>query len=112
MTLRTLLKQPLTIQRRSGTTTDPYGNEVPTTTTTIATTGYLEQTQATEITVDRQTYTTDWRVVLPAGTAIDGSDRIVYGTLTLEVIGKPHEAWNPRVGKVSHLELRCREVAG
>jgi hypothetical protein len=113
MTLAGLLNQPLTIQRRGVVSTDPdYGNDVPGTTSTVATVGYVEQTVATEIIVDRETYVTDWLVVLPAGTAVDASDRIVHGSKTLEVIGSPHEAWNPRRAMVSQVECRCRETAG
>lgn len=107
-----LLNQPLTIQRRSTTTTDDYGNDVPGTTSSVTTVGYVEQTQATEITVDRDTFVTDWRVFLAAGTTIDGSDRILHGAKTLEVVGAPHEVWNPRSRRTHHTEVRCVEVTG
>lgn len=112
MSLAGLLNQPLTIQRRGSTSRDEYGNDVPGTISTVEVDGYVEQTAATEITVDRETYTTDWLVVLPAGTPIDGSDRIVHGGKLLEVIGSPHEAWNPRRRMVDHIEARCRESDG
>ncbi len=112
MSIGGLLNQSLTIQRRSSTTTDEYGNEVPTTTSTVAALGYVEQVTAEEVTVDRETYVTDWRVFLPAGTAVDGSDRIVHGSKTLEVVGAPHEVWNPRTKTIHHTEARAREVTG
>lgn len=112
MSLDRLLSQPLTIERRSGTTTDQYGNEVPATTASVLIVGYLEQTAATEVEVDRQTFVSDWLAVLPAGVDIDGSDRIVYAGTTYEVIGKPHHVWNPRRKATSHVEARLREVTG
>lgn len=112
MSLAGLLNQPLTIQRRGVVGTDEYGNDVLGTVSTPAAVGYVEQTAAKEITVGQETYTTDWLVVLPAGTAIDGSDRIVHDGRLLEVIGSPHEAWNPRRRAVDHVEVRAREVTG
>lgn len=113
MSYRGLLNQPLTIQRRGTTgSTDEYGNEVAATTSSVSTEGYVEQVEAEEITVDRETYRTDWKVFLPGGTSIDGSDRIVHGSRTLEVIGSPHEVWNPRTRVVHHVELRARQVTG
>ena len=112
MTFAALLNQPLIIERRSGVTTDEYGNEVAGTTATIVTTGYVEQTKATEVTVDRKTYVTTWRVFLRTGEEIDGSDRIAFGSRVLEVVGSPHEVWNPRTASYHHIEARCREVVG
>lgn len=113
MSFRGLLNQPLLIEHRGTTSTDPdYGNDVPGTVSITETEGYVEQTEATEITVDRETYRTDWRVFLPAGVVIDGSDRIVHGSRRLEVIGSPHAVWNPRTRTTHHLEIRAREVTG
>lgn len=113
MSFAGLLNQPLTIQHRGTTSTDPdYGNDVPGTIDTITTNGYVEQTEATEITVDRETYRIDWLVFLPADVTIDGSDRIVHGSRTLEVIGSPHQVWNPRTASTHHIEVRAREVTG
>lgn len=112
MSITSLLNQTVTIQRRSATGTDDYGNEVPGTTSSVTTVGYVEQAVAEEITVDRETYVTDWRVFLPAGTAIDGSDRVVHGAKVFEVVGSPHEVWNPRTQIIHHIEARAREVTG
>lgn len=112
MSLAALLNQPVIVQRRSATSTDEYGNEVDALTTSAAIGGYAEQTAAQELVVDRETYTTDWLVILPPGTAIDGSDRVVVGGHTLEVVGQPHVAWNPRASQYQQVECRCREVSG
>lgn len=110
MSLASLLNQPLTIERRSTTGMDAYGNEVTGITATEETEGYVEQRDATEITIGRETYTTDWLVVLKPGTAIAGRDRILYGSHVLEVVGQPHRTWNPRERAEGQVECRCREV--
>lgn len=109
---RRLLNQPLTIERRSAITTDEFNNEVAGAESTVTTTGYVEQTTATEITVDRETYVTDWLVVLFADVQVDASDHILYAGGTLKVVGKPHRVWNPRLRRYSQTECRCVEVAG
>lgn len=110
--IRGLLNQPLTIERRGAIVKDDYGNEVPGTTSTVTTEGYVEQTKATEITVDRETYVTDWLVFLLADVVVDASDRILYGSSTLQVVGSPHRVWNPRTRRTDHVEARCVEVTG
>ena len=108
-----MLTQTVTIERRSAATTDPdYGNDVPGTVSAEVTQAYVEQTDAVEITVNRETYRTDWRVFLLPEVTIDGSDRIIHGSRVLEVIGSPHEVWNPRTRSVHHIEALAREVTG
>ena len=55
----------------------PVHNEVDATMSTTSTVGYLEQTTASEVTVDRETYVSEHNLFLPATTVIDGSDRVV-----------------------------------
>lgn len=114
MAIAHLLKQPVTIQHVASSGTDALGNEVTDVDPddNIDTFGYVEQTAAAEITVDRQTYTSDWLVILPAGVTVGARDRIVSGDITLEVIGPPAEAWNAIAGAVDHIECRCRYVTG
>lgn len=107
-----LLNQPLTIRHRAGAVEDDYGNTLPGNVATTETLGYVEQVEAEEFTVGRETYRADWKVFLPAGVDVDGSDRIEYGDRTFEVIGPPHEVWNPRTRGVHHVELRARQVTG
>lgn len=112
MSLRSLTNQALTIQRRGTVALDQYNNEVPGTEATVTARGYAEQTAATEIIVDRQTYLTDWLVVIYGTPAISASDRITVDGHTLQVVGEPERAWNPRTRKTSHVEARCTEVTG
>ncbi len=112
MTFARLLNRPLLLHRRSGGTVDEYGNATTTTAAAVATTGYIEQTQATEITVDQETYTSEWLAVLRPGTGLDASDRVEVPDLsaTFEVIGTP--ARPRRLGATAehHVEARLRQV--
>lgn len=113
--LARLLTQPLAIHHRGPTeppTTDKYGNEITVETDTVLVNGYVEQTEAQEMTVDRQTYMSDWLVVLPAEAVISGRDWVSHGDRTLEIIGSPAKPWNPRTRSVHHIEARAREVVG
>jgi hypothetical protein len=56
--------------------------------------------------------TSEYLVVVPyIGAVVDLAPAAVlwHGRL-LEVIGAGTDLWNPRVGAISHTELRCREV--
>lgn len=113
MPLAGLLTQPGVVERWGpGGSTDQYGNEAPTKVSEYATTGYLEQTDATEIAVDRETFVSNWLLVLAAGSAIDGGDRWRDSTGTYEVIGRPARPWNPRTRREDHVEARLRQVTG
>lgn len=107
-----LLTQSLTVQRWGVTGQDDYGNDVYGMTSSSSVSGYLEQTAEQEVTLNRQTYVSDWLAVLPTGTALDANDRIVYGGVTYEVIGPPNRVWNPRLAVEDHVEARLRVTSG
>jgi len=107
-----LLKQTGTVQRRGKVGTDRYNNDVVGTISDYETSAYLEQTAAQEVLVDRETYTSDWLLVLPTGSPLDAWDRFVYGDLTFEVVGPPHRVWNPRTASEHHVEARLQQVTG
>lgn len=113
MTITALMNQPVDIIRRtiSG-TADEYGNTPTVEADPVETVGYLEQTDATEVLVDRETYISDWLIVLPSGTPVDSSDRIEALGRSFEIIGDPREVWNPRLQVVGQIEIRAREVNG
>lgn len=112
MTVDRLLNRPLLLHRRSGGAVDEYGNATTTTAAAVATTGYIEQTQATEIVVGQETYTSEWLAVLRPGTGLDGSDRIEVPDLsaTFEVIGTPDRPTRPADTTEHHVEVRLRQV--
>lgn len=111
MPLADLLNQSCTITTRTTAgTTDRYGNPDETT-ATVTTVCYAEQRNRGEDTSNANQQSQDWLVLLPAGTSVDGTDRITIGTLVLEVIGPPWSARNPRTQAVSHVECSARMVA-
>lgn len=114
MTLAGLLNEPVTIHRRTpALTRDIYGNLEEGDTSTFPTVAYLEQQTATEILVDRETYVSDWKGYLLAGTPIAGRDLIVDAAgVTYEVIGLPDTAYNPRTRADSHVVVNLRVVTG
>lgn len=112
MTFAGMLNQPLTVHLRGVTGTDQYNNEVVGTTSSYPVEGYLEQTAATEVIVDRQTYTSDWLLVLPAGSALTAWSQVAHGSDTFEVIGPPSRPWNPRTRSEHHVEARLKATSG
>ena len=51
-----------------------------------------------------------WRLVLPAGTAVSGVDRIEIDDVSYEFDGPPWPVRNPRTGAVSHIEATVRQT--
>jgi len=102
-----LLTADVTVTRRTADGTDEYGNPEPTE-TVEATVGYAEQSTAYDDRAERSTE--EWRVFLPAGTAVDAGDRVAIYELELELTGPPHPVHNPRIGAVSHVEVAGRQV--
>lgn len=105
MSFRRLLSQTVTIVRAS-TVNDPYGTPVKdwTTVTRTAYPARLEQTLAQEITTDRDTVTSDWRLFLEASAVIGPYDRVEADGKTLEVVGSPSVEHTPR--GPHHIEAR------
>lgn len=109
-----LLRQTVTIARRGSSTTNTHGSPVTATTSTVTTTGYLEQTvEGTAETEDSQnTAGAEYKLVLPAGTGIDHSDRVTIDSVTYEVTGIPASAVRATTGAEHHIEARVRRVDG
>lgn len=112
MSFAALLTQTVTIIE-PGTSTDTYGNEVAdwgagATTTTGP--GLIQQTDATEVTVDRDTVVSNLMLFLPPDRTITALCRATEGERTFEVIGEPDLLRTPR--GPHHVEARLRHVAG
>lgn len=110
MPIRKYLNQPLTLQQNTA-GTDRYGNTVPSTASSVAIVGYLEQLQSVETMTDRDVSVGDWVAYLPADTAVNAQDRIVFGSQTFEVDGEPWQVYNPRIRQVSHLQAKLKVVS-
>ena len=105
MSLARLLNQPLTIQTMGGTTTDEYGNTIPSPVgSPIAGFGLLDQSSTVEYLNDRQTVVTKWKAFLPVGTAVGPMDYINFESQKFQVDGVPWPVYNPRTKQVSHIE--------
>lgn len=111
MTLAALLNQSCTITTRTTAgTTDRYGNPDLSEATTT-TTCYAEQRQRGEARDGAsEAQSEDWTVVLPAGTSVNGHDKITIGSLVLEVVGPPWSVRNPRTQSTSHVECTARKA--
>jgi hypothetical protein len=122
-TLPHLLQRPLVILRVDPAgTVDDYGNQRPAVIERVDMWGYLEQTEASEVTVDEQTYRADWLMVLPAGTPLDGWDRVEVPDLTetdadgnprvatFEVIGTPERPRRPWANTETQVQATLRRV--
>lgn len=112
MSLAGLLNQSCTITTRTDAATkDRYGNPDQTEATTT-TACYCEQRSRTETkTGDGEVQQEEWLVMLPAGTTVNGHDKITVGSLVLEVVGPPWSVRNPRTQSASHVECNARRAA-
>lgn len=111
MSLATMLDETCTIISRAQTgAVDRYNSPTWVETSTAGVACYIEQTQPKELTIGRETQIADFLGAFLADTVLDGSDRVIQGTHTYEVIGPPWEVWNPRTASVDHIEANLREV--
>lgn len=112
MSLASLLDEVCTIVHRAQTgAVDRYNSPTWVETTTSNVACYIEQTKPTEITIGRETQIADYLAAFLVGTVLDGSDRVIRGSHTFEVVGPPWEVWNPRTASVDHIEANLREIA-
>lgn len=105
-----MLKTPCTIRHYSGSGADEYGNPVNTETGTTETVCWLDPARTTEVTAGQETYTQDWALYLPAGTTIDGSDKVDIGAVTYEIVGNPRRFTKPPSTVEHHVEADVRVV--
>lgn len=110
-----MTNQTCTITHRSQTgAADRYNTPTWVETSTAGVPCYIEQvrptTEARETTIGRETQIAEHLGVFLVGTVIDGSDEVVRGDHTYQVIGPPWEVWSPRLGAVDHIEANLREV--
>lgn len=111
MSLATLLNQPVTIEHVGDGALDAYGVAAQSISDTVTVDGFLEPFLETEQLVEAQTYTTSWRLFLPAGTVIAAHDLVAVNGVTYEI----HEVLpftNPRTQLLHHFECRVVEIEG
>lgn len=107
MSILALMNQPLTVQTVAGTTTDVYGNSVPTPVgSPVAAVGYLEQRDTVEVVLNRDTTISKWTVAFPAATVIGAWDYVSSNNQKFQVDGEPWQVFNPRTKTISHIQCK------
>lgn len=111
MSLTALLVHDVTVVV-PGAATSRYGDAIKdwATATRTSMKGWVARTATSEVHGDREAQVSEWKLYLPAGTVIDGGDRVEWQGTTFEVEGPPTHAWTPR-GE-HHLEVPLRVAAG
>lgn len=80
-------------------TVDQYNDPVPQSSAGTATVCWFHQEQRTDTTGLNDTQSERWTAYFPAGTTLDGHDRVSIDSVSYEVKGPPWEATNPRTGQ-------------
>lgn len=97
MTIRNLLTETVTVRRFQAGAQDRYGDTSEGWNAGSQHRARLEQVSESEVTVDRDTQRSDWRLFLEAGVEIGGRDLVVdSGGRTFEVVGPPDVQKTPR----------------
>ena len=112
--IEALLQVDSTIQHRSANSTDDYGSPTTTTDSTTEVKCYLELSSGRQDDSDdrQKTARAEYLYVIPAGTSIDHTDRVVIGSTTYEVRGIPWQVYDAPTGTVHHIECTLVEVDG
>ena len=107
-----MINRTCTVIRRSESgSTDDYGNDVATETTSV-TVCELQQLRRDEKEDSGEVSRDTWTVFFHADEDIETGDAVVVDGQTFELIGDPWEARNPRTGVTSHIEATARRTAG
>lgn len=113
MGLAGVLTQPVVIEHWEDTdASDQYGNPVRAKVGEVDELGYLEQTDATEIQVDRDTLVSTCVLIVRPGAVVRGGDRVRYRDDVYEVLGRPALRWHPCRRADHHIEARLRVADG
>ncbi len=88
---------------------DAWGTPIDVETTT-ATVCELQQQQRNSVGPD-EWQSSIWRLFLPAGTNVNGIDRVRVDGVTFSVDGPPWAVRNPRTGARSHIEATLEVVS-
>lgn len=114
MSFARLLHQDVTLVFPGSRATDA-GDTVPDwssgAVTTVAEKGLLQQTDSVEITEDRDTIVSDWRLFLFPNSTVAPRIRVVVGDDTFRVVGRPALVERPPRGP-HHYEVRLVSIAG
>ena len=105
-----LMTLPCTIDHVAQTgAADVYGDPTETTTTT-ASTCWIEQIRRSDDTLLSSQQSEQWAGYFRPDVVIDGSDRVTVDAATYQVMGPPWRAFNPRLKRVTHIEATLERV--
>lgn len=105
-----MLQRPLTLEHHTTSgVVDDYGNPIMATTTTTVL-GYLEQTERSEATNDRDVSSESALLVVAAGTALVATDVIVADGVRWQIDGPAWSTRQPYTNVEHHLEARLRRA--
>lgn len=105
-----MMDREATITRYSQTgAKDRGGNPTVVAAPTVETACYIEQTEAVEVTVGRETHISRHLGVFPSGVGLDASDEVELDGETYRVLGPPWKVWEPGAGE-SQVEARLQVV--
>lgn len=108
MSFATLLDSSADVLTLGATGTDAYNVPVRGVTDSESYPCRLEQTDATEILVGRDTDVSNWLLFLPPDAVITPADQVVVDAVTYQVVGEPDPVHG--LNGVHHFEVRLRRV--
>ena len=109
MSVTTFFTQQVTLSRKTGVSRDAIGAGTLVEEVSAPVMAYLEPTSGEEDTATRNTQIGDWLGFLPAGTDVDGWDRLVYGSHTFDIVSVEPFTHPTQTG-LNHIRLRLVEV--
>lgn len=107
---RGMLTQPIEVLPYEEGERDRYNDVTPSFGDPVSYRGYLEQTAATEIVVDRDTLVSSWLLILPPHAELTAKDHVVSGVKTYEVVGEPWRVRDPMTRRTDHVEARLELI--
>lgn len=111
MTVRSLLRQPLTVTAPGADAPDEYGNLKPTAGVAVQELGFLEMKSTQETLLNRDTTVTKWHAMLMPDSTVTALSTVTFNGQTFQVDGEPWRVFNPRTAVVSHIEVDLTVVS-
>lgn len=95
-------------------TTDEYGQDIANwaNATETEVTGWFQPNRGSEVLIDRDEQRFEAVAWFPAGTPINGRDRVIIGEAMYEVIGPPERRLRPWASIEHHVRVALRMVTG
>lgn len=104
-----LLTTQVTIQRPVDSGEDEHGNPDSTWTAIATVPASVQYFVGSEDRTDRDLGQRRWNVYVDGGTDVRNQDRVVHGTVTMEVIDVKI-AWSPLTNEENHRKAICLEI--